>query len=1182
MLYSSLSWRSSGVLSKKLLSPNSDSSHKKHSLEIHGHSSIPTLAASLSDLSFQSSLSHVVLVSSEKEAFRLKEDLFFFDPDISCNILKATDVSPYSGLSSSPGTAAERLHWLYLAEQNLAKNILIAPINAFLQKTIPQPLFKSTQSKWSVGNEIPGFAQELKKLGYIHSPSVEDIGQFSIRGGILDIYTPSYSLPVRIEFFGDEIDSIRFFNLDTQRSQNKIDSIDIIASREVLYDGDSLEETIQRFHKWRHPQASADWIKHQVRNLSQERTFPGFEFYLPVAYNKPGTPLDFIHPERCLWLFDPLSITRQADTLFSDLQIEQAQAPIETLQYPSHFFYSPYSEELLIKNHNTVLVTTVQVMSIQDSQTEGNPDSVSLRSRYPSELRNIHRENDNSPWQDKLSQKIVHWQEQGCFIFACISHHNQFERVQALFKQMGFLYKLVPKKDRHWNQWFEEQNQSEVPLIHILEGQISETLHNMDDKVVLIQEKDLLGRKALVNRQKEAHQSFQENASLLSFGDLKIGDSVVHIEHGIGLYHGLKMISIEGVENEFIELTYKKQDKLYVPTYRVGLLQKYSGPDKSVILDQLGGQKWQETKSKTQKHLKDLASELLSIYAKRAQITRPPFSALNQDYELFEKEFPYLETVDQQKAIGEIQEDLSKEQPMDRLLCGDVGFGKTEVAMRAAFRVAKDGKQVVILAPTTVLTFQHYETFKKRFKNWPFNIQLLNRFMSNKHIHKTINAINSGDVHILITTHKVFSSKIHFANLGLLVVDEEQKFGVAHKEKIRKLKNVIDTLAMSATPIPRTLNLSLSGLRSLSLINTAPLNRQPIRTFITRFEKETLRKAVLAEVARDGQVFFLHNRVQSINQVALELRELLPEIKIAVGHGQMDEKGLEKTILSFFKHEVDLLVCTTIIESGIDIPQANTLFIDNAHTFGLSQLYQLRGRVGRSHQKAYCYLLIPKDKTIEPLAQERLRIIQENTRFGSGLLIAQYDLELRGSGNILGQDQSGQVSSIGYELYMDLLKQEIQKLKGEELEENSFEPEINLRIAALIPNKYIPDIRTRLAYYKKLTQIRGEEDADTIEDEFKDRFGSIPEPVINLIGLMLIRSLCKKLYITDISSGKKNLSITFRRDTSIKSETILALVKKTSKQKKGSVTLVGSHKIAVQMDNMSWSSVYQKLPELFL
>ena len=510
---------------------------------------------------------------------------------------------------------------------------------------------------------------------------------------------------------------------------------------------------------------------------------------------------------------------------------------------------------------------------------------------------------------------------------------------------------------------------------------------------------------------------------------------------------------------------------------------------------------------------------------------------------------------------------------MDRLICGDVGFGKTEVAMRAAFLTVSSKKQVALLAPTTVLTFQHMETLRERFKSWPFVIKVINRFVSAAEIKNILSECKEGRVDILIGTHRLLSKDVSFKNLGLMIVDEEQRFGVTHKERIKKIKTVVDTLTLSATPIPRTLNMSLVGIRDLSLINTAPVDRLPTRTFICQFDGELIKRAIESELKRSGQVYFIHNRIQSIYGVADELRSLMPQIRIRIAHGQMPEHELEQNMLAFFHHEIDVLICTAIVESGMDVPRANTMFIDEAQMFGLSQLYQLRGRVGRSKERAYCYLILPRRTKLNDEQKERLKIIQDNTALGSGIKIAHYDLELRGAGNILGEDQSGHVNSVGYELYMDLLHEALAKAKGEPLQDMELDPEVNLRIPALIPSDYIADIRIRLSYYKALADIKDFNEADQIEAELQDQFGPLPEPLINLIGLMLIRKQCKDLGVRDVSAGLKTISLIFTEQTRLKPETIVSLA--TRENKKYSVT--PDNRFNIRMNTISWKHVHEEL-----
>ncbi|MCB0369657.1 MAG: transcription-repair coupling factor, partial [Bdellovibrionales bacterium] len=820
----------------------------------------------------------------------------------------------------------------------------------------------------------------------------------------------------------------------------------------------------------------------------------------------------------------PIEIQNSSDNFLSEIKAEFDNSE-HTLVRPqlNEFFNSEWVElngevsEFKLTGFKENKIPFKVVFSNIDFQKVNFDDSsdsitrIEYRTYTTQEFANLSllSQPGSESWNISISNKLKQWKSDHYRIFISIRNAAQAERLKHFLDQIHFQFGKINTADYSWQTWAQEQEYNEH-LIHFIPRYLSESLRLDEEKIIFLREEDFFGKKERL-RSTAGSEDFQKQAKRLNFGDLKPGDLVVHVKHGIGQYEGLKVMNINGIENEFIQLSYKEKDKLYLPVYRVGQLQKYSGGSSSSTLDKLGGSSWEKTKIKVKSHLKDIASELLALYAKRAELHRPPFRLSEDEVLQFEKGFPFEETDDQLRAINDIIKDMSSDKPMDRLICGDVGFGKTEVAMRAAFFAVASKKQVAILAPTTILSFQHFENFKKRFSGWPIEIRELNRFVSNVDAKKTLKDLKEGRVDILIGTHRLLSKDVNFKDLGLLVVDEEQKFGVIHKEKIKKLKNSVDTLTLSATPIPRTLNMSLVGIRDLSLINTAPVDRLPTRTFICKWEPETIRKAIEAEIHRGGQVYFIHNRVQSIYGLADEIRQIVPQARLRVAHGQMEEEELEKTTLAFFNHEIDVLISTAIVESGMDVARANTMFIDQAQLFGLSQLYQLRGRVGRSKQRAYCYLLLPRSRQLDKDAQERLKIIQENTQLGSGIRIAQYDLELRGAGNILGDEQSGHVNSVGYELYMDLLNEAIARAKGEDIDDNELDPEINLRIPAMIPDQYIPDIRMRLSYYKALAEIKHEDDVEQIENELQDQFGPLPDPVVNLIGVMLVRKLCKDL-----------------------------------------------------------------------
>lgn len=1120
---------------------------------------------------------HLVIVPSEAEAAHLAQGIKFFAPTREAYILGSFDVSPYSGLYPKRETLADRSRFLFKAQHAKPGELFIATLEGLLQKTMPAAIFKRHCFRFRKGDAIPeDFTPLLHRLGYLPAPMVEDVGNFSARGGILDLYSPAHELPVRLELFGDEIESLRFFDPEGQRSSRDIDAFDLIPAREILWDDARMDALVQGFRESvQGREVDPIEFEETLRALSREADFNGIDFLVPLFHGKLDSPLEHFAGGLNVWLLDQLEISRRADLLWEDIRNDHATSQKNLLRLPPESYWHKWDELEWLETHRM----SMNGIQTQDLTAAGErPEEA--RIEYPTmgvnELAQpLAAQKAGSPaWTEIVQRKLQQWRADGYAIFVAVRNHAQAERLRVMLNTDLWKSEIVPEGAADWGDWFARQ-QADAKLLHFIPRLVPESQRIPDDKIVVLRDEDLLGKKTRM-RATTAQQDFTEAAKRLNFGDLKPGDAIVHVQHGIGIYDGLKVMAIGGAESEFIQISYKDKDKLYLPVYRVGQLQKFSGHAANVALDRLGSGQFEKTKAKVKNALRDLALDLLKLYAQRQESRREPFPLNSQDFHSFEAAFPYEETNDQLRAIGDIVDDFEGTKPMDRLICGDVGFGKTEVAMRAAFIAANAGHQVAVLAPTTVLTFQHFETFKKRFQHWPLQIRALNRFVPPAEAKKTLSDLKEGRVDILIGTHRLLSKDVEFKRLGLLIVDEEQKFGVAHKEKIRKMKAGVDTLAMSATPIPRTLNMSLAGIRDLSLINTAPVDRLPTRTFITKWDRETIRKAIYSEVQRGGQVYFIHNRVQSIYQLVDELRELLPDLRLRVGHGQMEEHELEKTMVAFFNHEVDVLVCTTIVESGMDVPRANTMFIDQAHTLGLSQLYQLRGRVGRSKQRAYCYLLLPKSRQLDKTAQERLKVIQENSALGSGIRIAQYDLELRGAGNILGEEQSGHIDAVGYELYMDLLGEAVSEARGEKVRKDDVDPEINLRIPAMIPESYIGDIRIRLSYYKALSEIKNADELDAIESELKDQFGALPEPTVNLMGLMLIRSKCRELGIRDLSAGPKNLSLLFSERTLVKPEAVIKLAMKENKK----YALTPDNRLNIRMNEITWPRAFEELAQL--
>lgn len=1147
-------------------------SSRKEKLEILGLRQASALALMVSAAhNLFHSQPHVFVFNNEDTARGFRESLKFFAPNIMTHNLPHFDVDPYSGLYPNRRLLAQRLNWMYQAQNPKPGELFVASAEALLQKSLPFSVFSKFASSLKTNDDLPSHFQEyMDQLGYQSTPLVEDVGQFAFRGGILDIYSPAHSLPARFELFGDTIESIKTFDPEPGRSIEEISHFHLIPTSETLYSDENRQEIVKSLKTQALDRPVDEEELAQIqRDIVQKHHFPGSEFLLPYFYKELSSPLDHFSEPIVMWQLDPEEITRRTDELFSELKSSFESADHQVIRPLVSELYQSWEEISAPIDSKQITLSSVLMENLVEQEDEAQMEfKVDSLREFTTKVKNLTQ--NSSELIQFLQDKISQWKEQGDKIFIASSGTSQLQRLKVLTESDFIQPVEIDEQNYNWNEWIAEQ-EFDQKKVHLIPRAFAESFRIPNEKLVFLSSQDLLGRRSSLKKSKDKG-SLEQRVGALSFSDLKPGDLVVHKMHGIGVYDGLKVMPIQGVDAEFIQIKYKDNDKLYLPVYRIGQIQKYSGPSTPALIDKLGGQAWEKTKTKVRSHLRDVANELLQLYAQRAQSVRPPFSSPDKDYFSFESAFPYDETKDQLKAIDSFLGDMTSEKPMDRLICGDVGFGKTEIAMRAAFKAVQDGKQVCVIAPTTVLCFQHLETFKKRFKNWPIKIMGMNRFVKKSDQTKTLKDLREGQVDIIIGTHRLLSKDVYFKDLGLLIVDEEQKFGVRHKERLRKFKTSVDTLALSATPIPRTLHMSLMGIRDLSIINTPPVDRLPTRTFVCKFDGETIRKAVQAEVARGGQVFFIHNRVQSIYSLADELRELLPDVRMKVAHGQMDEGELEKVMISFFNHEIDLLLCTTIVESGMDIPRANTMFIDQAHQLGLSQLYQLRGRVGRSKERAYCYLLVPKNRRIEKDAQERLKVIQENTALGSGFKIAHYDLELRGAGDLLGEDQAGHINAVGYELYLELLDEQVRSLKGEPAK-SDVEPEINVRIPALIPDKYIPDLRIRLAYYKALSEIESIEEIDKIEDELRDQFGKPPEEVINLMGLMLIRKYCKDLGVRDLSSGPKSISLAFTEATRLTPEKAIDLASRPNKK----YQLTPDNRIIVRINDISWPRIHEEL-----
>ncbi|MDE0151119.1 MAG: transcription-repair coupling factor [Bdellovibrionales bacterium] len=1008
-----------------------------------------------------------VIETNESLFESIEQSFRFFNPDQ--NVYTLPTMDPWF---PSRVVTLKRLKWLYRALSANSQDIFLCSKKSLSQKTIPKEEFQKNFIFIDQNSKLPS-DQTLSQMGYLPSEQVEEIGFFSRRGYILDIFSPCYPHPVRIETIGDEIKSIRFFDCHTGRSLQTVSSVKIIPAIEIIFDSESRMKAIQKLKSIR--KSILDFPDHLIKKLARGQFFPEVSLMAEMFYDSPALGLDFFG-----------SYTLWVDESAPDISLSAENTVQEKKTFHSFLIESFFSEK--IKN--------------PPSKVSLNPMIYESKNVWPVQVIK------NLSWSSLK-------QLQSC-IFIGFSHTAQLERIQFYLNKEGFESYLVTGRDRFWKTWQEEQANSNK--VYLIPESIPN--HFKMNSSYFLSGSLLLGKAGAPISKRQVFTSFK--ASALNFSDISEGDLLVDRLYGVGLYRGLKKLTLSSAEGEYVELEYKDKDKLYVPVSQLGRLFHFKSSLSKKILDSLGGSQWAQKMAKAKKTLQQMVLELLKLYSTRFRIQRPPFSKPGKDMKMFEDQFPFEETPDQLRAIKEVLEDMSKSNPMERLIIGDSGYGKTEVAMRAAFKAVEDGFQAAFLAPTTILSLQHFESFKQRFKDWPIRIELVNRLIPSAQVKNILKDLAQGKVDVLIGSHRLLSSDVQFKKLGLLVIDEEHRFGVRQKEKLKKVQAGVDCIYMSATPIPRTLHLSLSRMKDISIISTPPKNRIRPEVFVFSFQKEKIRRAVQQELSRGGQVLFVHNRVQSLNKIQDKLKEILPDVQMAVVHGQMDEQTLETNILKFFNHEYDVLICTTIIETGMDFERANTIIIDDAHLLGLSQLYQLKGRVGRrAHIKPYCYFVVPEPLISRPAVIDRLNFLQTHNQHNSGYQVARYDLETRGGGEFLGAKQSGHLQNIGYDLYLEMLEDCVHP------QEMEWEPEIQLPWPAFIPAFYMPSDKIRLMYYKYLCDVQDVEKLDELEVEWKDNFGNFPQEVKNLLGQIRISKKCKELKIKELKVLNNFVYVTY-------------------------------------------------------
>lgn len=1077
----------------------------------------------------------LIVTADQERADELCSELAFYGGNAFAPLLfPGWDIAPFAAASPHPDVVSARLNVLFRMQNRLAR-VVIMPVAAAMQRVLPAKTLGEASCYLVAGEEFERdeLLSRLVKMGYAAVQLVEDRGTFAVRGGILDIFPPDHPAPLRIEFFGDEIETIRTFDPLTQRSLQPMEELVLLPSRELLLTDEVLEDIAPRLKSLCD---ALDIPANRRREILEEMRsaiyFQGVEFLQPLLH--PGLESIFGYAgSAALVVVDPEAVREAVSSFAGDVAAGAARAaengqphsPATELYLEAEEFFRGVESRCRIEMGGLVV--------------DGAPEQrlLAIPCEDNSALRvTVSRETTQALLP--LSQAINGWLDQGWRVLLTCHQQAQAGRLRELLEPYGINCLLS-------EQVFSATEQSPAGrTVILLMAEMFRGFRMPDAGLAVICEEELFGRRV----RRRGVSEVRKKQILSSLAELKPGDYMVHVDHGIGHYRGLQHISVAGVGGDFLLLEYSGGDKLYLPVDRLGLVQKYAGPEGAEPrLDKLGGTSWEKSKGKARKAIEELAGELLEIYAKRQMCEGHAFSPPDEMYREFEASFAWEETPDQLSAINDVLADMQHSRPMDRLVCGDVGYGKTEVALRAAFKAALDGKQVGVLVPTTILAQQHYETFHERLKDYPVRVEVLSRFRTPKEQKAILEGLKKGDVDIVIGTHRLLQKDVAFKDLGLLVVDEEQRFGVKDKERLKAFRAVVDVMTLTATPIPRTLYMSMMGIRDLSIIDTPPVDRLAIKTFVARFSEELIREAVMRELRRGGQVFFVHNRVASIAKRAEQIAAIVPEAKIAVGHGQMDEHELEKVMLGFMHGETNLLICTTIIESGLDIPRANTLIVDRADTFGLSQLYQLRGRVGRSSQRGYAYLLIPGESIISSDARERLRILQDITELGAGFRIATHDMEIRGAGDMLGSRQSGTVTEIGFELYNQMLEETICRMRGEEMLER-VEPEINLKVPAFIPEEYVRDTGQRLVIYKKLSQADSEDDILDVQNEVSDRFGKYPLATSYLFEIMKLRIMLKQLLVLQIDYDGKHIVMAFHPRTPASADTIISMMRSEPKR----------------------------------
>lgn len=1068
----------------------------------------------------------VIVTPDNQTALRLEHELaFFLQGEYPILQFPDWETLPYDVFSPLPEIISERLKALALLPQ-VKRGALVVSVTTLMHRLAPREHVLANSFSIKVGDDFNLELNRIKleSVGYQCVSQVYQHAEFAVRGAIVDLFPMGSKLPFRIELFDEDIESIRTFDPETQRSLEKINQIQLFPAREFPLTDESIKHFRQAFRDT-FPEVSPKNTMYV--DVSKGITPNGIEYYLPLFVEQTATLFDYLPSTAVLVVSETFDATAQAFYAEADERFQQRKYDSERpILKPEQLFLS--AEEL------------AQRTDVFSRITLGNKETVDSVAFTCHPLPNLTLDAKLSEPAKALQQFINAFS--GKILFVAESAGRREGLIDKLRA-----FKISVKQVDSW-QAFLKSEVSPCMLVAPMEyGLWLEAEQNKSPAIAIITESLLSGEKVLQRRRRRQSGARELENIVNNLNELTIGAPVVHQEHGVGRYLGLQTLEVGGIKAEFLTLEYAQNDKLYVPVSSLHVIGRYSGVSpENAPLHKLGGDQWGKLKKKAIARIRDVAAELLEIHAKRALKKGHAFIVEDADYQAFADAFPFEETPDQQSAIETILEDMASPQPMDRVICGDVGFGKTEVSMRAAFIAVQSGKQVAVLVPTTLLAQQHYQNFRDRFADWPFRVEVMSRFVATKQLKKITEDLAEGKVDIVIGTHTLLSNQLEFKALGLVVIDEEHRFGVRQKEHFKKMRSELDLLTLTATPIPRTLNMAMSGLRDISIIASPPPNRHAIKTFISEWVDAQIREACLREIKRGGQVFFLHNEVKSMEKMARQLAELIPEARIEIAHGQLPERELERIMLDFYHQRFNLLLCSTIIESGIDIPSANTIIIDRADKLGLAQLHQLRGRVGRSHHRAYAYFIVPPKSLMSKDAMKRLQAVEASGDLGAGFMLSSNDLEIRGAGELLGDDQSGQIQEIGFSLYTELLERAVNALKSGKQPELDTPmdrgAEVDLQTAALIPEDYLPDIHARLVLYKRISSAENQADLHDLQVEMIDRFGLLPEPVKTLFSVTELKHQAEKLGIKKIEANVGGGRIIFTSEPHINPEQLINLI----------------------------------------